>query len=341
MLRNLLRLLQESWNSRSARLFSINRSLARAFYSWLNPRFSREQFAVLNGRTQHQVADRRRSDPFLRRCIHRLEKGLLMRPRAAVFAEDYIHEAVDAFRAACSSDRHDPAELTWAQDVLSRYFEVVKPTARISAASARFEGATVSPTKVPRAYSAIERSAISASEFLQLCQQRCSVRWFKPQPVPRALIEKAVTAAAEAPSACNRQPYLFRLFEGQKATAAIASLAMGTRGYREQIPALVVVLGDFSAIAEERDRHLPYIDASLAAMQFMLALETMGLASCPINWPDVEELERAMDRTLQLPAYIRPIMLIAVGYADPEGMVAYSAKKPVGLLLRTENDYHT
>ena len=264
-----------------------------------------------------------------------------MRPRADIFAEDYIHEAVDAFRAARTTDSHDPEELAWAQDVLSRYFAVVKPTTRISAASARFEGATSSPTKIPRAYSAIERGSISGDEFLQLCQQRRSVRWFKPQPVPRELIEKAVTAAAEAPSACNRQPYLFRLFEGQKATAAIASLAMGTRGYREQIPALVVVLGDFSAIAEERDRHLPYIDASLAAMQFMLALETMGLASCPINWPDVEELECAMDRTLQLPAYIRPIMLIAVGYADPEGMVAYSAKKPVGLLLRTENDYHT
>ncbi len=83
----------------------------------------------------------------------------------------------------------------------------------------------------------------------------------------------------------------------------------------------------------------PLGDASLAAMQFMLALETLGLASCPINWPDIEPLERRMDRELGLPPHLRPVMLIALGYPDPKGGVPYSAKKGADLLLRTENDY--
>jgi nitroreductase len=114
---------------------------------------------------------------------------------------------------------------------------------------------------------------------------------------------------------------------------------MGTTGYAGNIPALVVLVGDWSCYPEERDRHVPYIDASLAAMQFMLALETLGLASCPINWPDIEPLERRMDRELGLPPHLRPVMLIALGYPDPTGGVPYSAKKGAGLLLRTENDY--
>ena len=65
-------------------------------------------------------------------------------------------------------------------------------------------------------------------------------------------------------------------------------------------------------------------------MAFMLALETVGLASCAINWPDFEPLERKMQRTLGLELHERPIMLIAIGYADPNGLVAYSQKKELG-----------
>jgi nitroreductase len=114
---------------------------------------------------------------------------------------------------------------------------------------------------------------------------------------------------------------------------------MGTTGYAENIPALVVVLGDLSCYPEERDRHVAYIDASLAAMQFMLALETLGLASCPINWPDIEYRERLMDRELELPPHLRPVMLLAVGYAEPSGGVPFSAKKAGAALLRERNDY--
>jgi hypothetical protein len=60
------------------------------YFGLLSPRFSREQFAVLRGRVRFAGAPRQISNPRLRSKIHRLGKGLLMRPRAPVFAEDYI-----------------------------------------------------------------------------------------------------------------------------------------------------------------------------------------------------------------------------------------------------------
>jgi len=165
------------------------------------------------------------------------------------------------------------------------------------------------------------------------------VRWFGDAPVPRELVLKALQAAAQAPSACNRQPFLFRYFERAEDAQRVAGLAMGTTGYAGQVPALVVVLGDLSCFPHERDRHVIYIDASLAAMQFMLALETLGLASCPINWPDVESLERRMAQELSLPRHLRPVMLIALGYPDPQGGIPASVKKPPESLLRLDDDY--
>ena len=349
MIRSAIRSTLDYLDRLTALVFGKARLTARAFYGLLNPRFSREQAAVLRGRSLFGAAVLGESDPQLRRNTHRLEKGLLMRPRAVTFASDYIAETVAAFERACLSPRHDPAEWAWAHDVLSEYFRVVRPTDLISTAGQRFRAAvslsrsTAQPLRgadrIPKARSETVLAQVPYEQFLALCRQRRSVRWFEQRPVPRELLEKAVLAAAEAPSACNRQPFLFRLFDVPEDAARIASIAMGTGGYAHQIPALIVVVGDFSSFAHERDRHLPYIDGALASMQLMLALETLGLASCPINWPDVEALERRMDRALELPVHMRPIMLMAVGYPDPSGGVAHSEKKPVSLLLRTSNDY--
>jgi len=101
---------------------------------------------------------------------------------------------------------------------------------------------------------------------------------------------------------------------------------MGTGGYAHQVPSIVVVVGDLSAFFHERDRHLIYIDSSLAAMAFVLGLEAQGVASCMINWPDIPERDARMRKLLGLANTERVIMLIAYGYADPERLVPFSAK---------------
>jgi nitroreductase len=66
----------------------------------------------------------------------------------------------------------------------------------------------------------------------------------------------------------------------------------------------------------------------------MLASEALGLASCPINWPDVEKLEKKMAKALKLEPYERPIMLIAVGYPLEDGGIPYSDKKTPKILIK-------
>ncbi len=323
--------------------------LASAYYLLFSRQFRREHRAVLKGRLAYRrgLENAVRSSPLLRRNIHRLEKGLVMQPRAPVFAEDYVEETVRELLRLRAAGGLDPVEDKWAGDVLTDYFAAAQDTPRIAAARAAFaslgkgsEAPNTARPSVPVSRAEGVRSGVSYEDFLGLCRQRRSVRWFEQRAVPREPVLQALQAAAQAPSACNRQPFLFRYFDRPEDAQRIAGIAMGTTGYAQNIPALVVLLGDLGCYPEERDRHVPYIDASLAAMQFMLALETLGLASCPINWPDVEWLERRMDRELELPPHLRPVMLIALGYPDPEGGVPFSAKKSPGLLLRTDNDYH-
>jgi nitroreductase len=169
-------------------------------------------------------------------------------------------------------------------------------------------------------------------ELYELAKRRRSVRWYRQETVPRELIDRAVLVAAQSPTACNRQPFQFRIYDEPEIVQKIVALPTGTPGYRENIPVVVVVVGQLSAYFDERDRHGIYIDASLAAMSFVLALESHGLSSCCINWPEIPALETRMATLLGLEPHERVVMLISVGYPDPTGMVAYSHKKSLSLL---------
>lgn len=335
----------DNLNRLTMRLFAHFRWTSSLYYGLFSGKFSREHFGVLQGRVQYQksLSADKKSYALLRRNTHRLEKGLIMRPRRASFAADYIGETVTMFLRAQQSSQISHVELTWAHDVLSEYFAVVEDTAKIKQARELWEtrkshdnSTKVKNQKsVPYQRSNSAMSDISADQLEQLFLRRRSVRWYLPQQVPQELIERAINMASLAPSACNRQPYEFYYISDQAQAAKVAGFAGGTVGFSQQVQNLIVVVGDLSAYPYERDRHCIYIDGALASMQLMLAAETLGLATCPINWPDVEHRERAMEKELKLAPHQRPIMLISIGYADPEGGIAYSAKKDAEVLLKT------
>lgn len=308
--------------------------------------FNREQFAVLRGRRNYyrNLKKNRLTHVELRRNTHRLEKGMVMRPRRPIFAKDYIGETVDFYEQAikqCRDDRGsmDQSELEWAHDVLSQYFSIVKTGDKIvDEARNRYEktfevySPRNSDTKAPYLRKDGVKSNITYDDLLKLSQQRRSIRWFKQKKVPRELVDKALMIGRQAPTACNRLPYEFRVFDDPVMVKKVANIPFGTAGYAHQIPAIVVVVGKLSSYFSPRDRHAIYVDASLASMSFMFALETLGLSSSSINWPDFEPLELKMQKTLGLDSSDRVVMLIAVGYADPEGGVPFSQKKSLDVL---------
>ena len=314
--------------------------LASLYFTFLSKSFYREHRAVLAGIVACRHADIAQLDSYgpFRRNVHRLEKGLVMRPRRHSFAESYIGQTVAQFARACSG-RIDARELGWARDVLTEYFAVVKDTPRIAAARRVFEELDLPCTAgnaIPYHLTKLQRSGIAFDDLRQLFVERRSVRWFEQRPVPADLIERAIEAASLAPTACNRLPYRFDVLREPARAAEVAHLAGGTAGYAENIPCLIVIVGDLSCYVEERDRHLIYIDSALASMQLMLAFQVLGLSTVPINWPDVEDRELRMQAELNLAIHERPVMLIGVGYGDASGLIPYSQKKPANLLLRFE-----
>jgi nitroreductase len=317
-------------------IFSSSRILASVYYFLFSRDFGREQQATLKGRLKYHKSLQRLdgSSPLLRRNVHRLEKGLIMKPRRETFALDYIDETVACYLMAVNEGSISDQELKWARDVIREYFRVVDTVELAALREVFFADSSVSEVSnyLPYSSSDSQNSDVSYQQLRQLFLQRRSRRWFQQDEVDSELIDKAISMASLAPSACNRQPYYFKVFNDREKIKGVSKLAMGTSGFHHNIPCLLAVIGDLSAYPEERDRHVIYIDAGLASMQLMLAVETMGLGSCPINWPDVEKRERKISKAISLKSHEKVIMLIAVGKPDPDGGIPFSQKKGVELL---------
>jgi nitroreductase len=275
----------------------------------------------------------------LRRNVHRIEKGLTMRPVRSQFAVDYIAETVNAFHDAVRAGVFPPdhPEFTWIYSVLSGYFEATSSSTHPTIASSRqqYSLAVESVGPLLAVYGPHHpipfTPTVKIDDLEELAVNRRSIRWFTRETVNRELVDRAIKIAAESPTACNRQPYRFEIFDDPESTAKVAAIPMGTQGYQHQhqIPGLIVIIGNLAAFFDKRDRHLIYIDGSLAAMGLVYGLESQGVNTCCINWPDIPIREVKMRELLGLKPYERVVMLLAYGYADPEALVTYSGKRSI------------
>ena len=154
-----------------------------------------------------------------------------------------------------------------------------------------------------------------------------------------------------APSSVNMQPWRFVVAESEKAKAKLKPLIRFNTRQNDTSSAMVMIFGDMNCYeygeeiydqavaegkmpAEVRDQQLaailPYyqnftreqmndvvkIDASLAAMQFMLVARSHGYETNPIGGFEADQLAEAF--YLDKERYV-PVMILSVGKAVEEG----------------------
>ena len=314
---------------------SHSRILTTVYFA-LAPYYRREQRALVSGLLKHMRDEKQDASFFLlRRNIHRIEKGLVMPNRRPLFAVEYIGETVEYYTKCLkmNTQKTMQGELEWATDVLNKYFAAVASHPYVKAARSSF--LNVAPDRKEEALPyerGTVQSPVTYENLMSLVHQRKSVRTFLKKPVPRKLVDKALAVATRAPSSCNRQPIRYRLYDEGPLLSEMRLLPLGTAGFADNIPMICALTGDHSAYFYERDRHSIYIDGSLSAMLFMLALETVGLASCPLNWAEIDSRDRRLEKLVGLPPHERAIMFIAIGFPDPKGKVAFSERKALDAL---------
>lgn len=157
-------------------------------------------------------------------------------------------------------------------------------------------------------------------------RNRRAVREFSPEPVARAAIERLIDAAIHAPSAVNKQPWLFTVIRDRPLLDLISAQAKKYLVDSGDAP------DDFHAILSDPDFHILYHapalivistikddawsreDAAVAAQNLMLTAFADGLGTCWVGfaerWLQTGEGRKAID----VPDYYRPVAPIIVGH---------------------------
>jgi nitroreductase len=170
------------------------------------------------------------------------------------------------------------------------------------------------------------------AELFDVVRRQRACRAFSGDPVPDVLIEQVLEAATFAPSAENRQPWVFVVVrhaaarqrigalarqaweggarehsEGRLAPGLLADVDRGATGGLASAPVIVVVGADLRLVHERA------VEASIfpAVQNLLLAATALGLGSALMTLPLVFAIE--LSAVLALPGEVRPVAVVPLG----------------------------
>lgn len=195
--------------------------------------------------------------------------------------------------------------------------------------------------------------------FADLIRERRSIRRYRPEPLPRGLVERLIDGARHAPSAHNRQPWRFAILDKLEDKERLAT-AMGARLRADRAadndapeaierdvatsharlvaaPAVVVAcatLADMDTYPDARraeaERLMAVQSTAMAVQNLLLLAHTEGLGACwmcaPLFCPD------AVIAALDLPADWEPQALVTIGYPATPGR--RRERRPLNEIIR-------
>jgi len=159
-------------------------------------------------------------------------------------------------------------------------------------------------------------------DLWEAIRTRRSIRAYKPDPVPRALVEKVLEAARLAPSAANRQPWHFFVVADAGRRAALRE-AYGKEWFYTA-PVIIAACARPGAGWKRADgASYAAVDVAIAFDHLTLAARAEGLGTCWIGAFEPAELRRI----LELPAELEPVALTPLGFPAEDGR--FNARKPL------------
>lgn len=159
---------------------------------------------------------------------------------------------------------------------------------------------------------------------IELMGQHGSVRKYKPDPVPKTMIEEIVAAGQRASTSSNLQTYSVVATTDLKKRKKIQEIT-GGQAHISQAPWFLLWCADFSRL-KRVCQHQGYevdannlenflvaaVDAAIASQNAGLAAESLGLGFCYIG--AIRNQPRTIISLFELPELVYPVVGMTVGW---------------------------
>lgn len=167
-------------------------------------------------------------------------------------------------------------------------------------------------------------------ELYHLAQQRYSCRAYSPRRVEADTIKAVVDVARLAPSACNRQPWMFLVADSEEQRSAIA--ASYDREWARTAPEFIVACGlhDEAWHRGSDGKDHTDVDVAIAVEHLCLAASALGLGTCWVCNFDSTVIREAFG----LPEGVEPVAIVPIGYPAEGSAAPEKKRKALDEILR-------
>lgn len=162
-------------------------------------------------------------------------------------------------------------------------------------------------------------------DFATFIKKRHSVRNFTGKPISMEVLKDALRMSEYTPSACNRQPWVIRVFSQKENVQKILNIQRGSRQFKDDVSAVILVSSSFNSFSVS-EKNQPYVNGGLYAMTLLYALHAKGLGAIPLNMGLKPKEVKEIKKIANLGVSDVPVMLIAVGDTSDTLNIANSCR---------------
>ena len=270
---------------------------------------------------------------------HRIEKGLShseFRPcfgrQTLLQIAEIIHEWLDSgypmdafeFKLALSAlkayrNRHLACGSELPNEYVSGFSELEE---LIEAAADEMSGAVV-----------VRNEAPNSDRYADVLRRRHSIREYGPDNPDEGKLLECIGVAMSAPSVCNRQSQRVTIVRTADRVKAILNAQGGWRGYAYP-PVLLVITSSLASFVSSTERNEPYVDGGIFTMALLGAIESAGLAACPLNAMFEADNERTIRKLACIPEDEVMVCIVSVGTKPESVLCPRSARKEAADVVR-------
>lgn len=270
-------------------------------------RYNKHHFAIRNaGGNEVDFAN-------LRKLSHMLDKAM-NNPRFEKGHSGKVYKDALALKTKLKAVYGSDSAFAWACEILERFEK------------AQLDGKPILDSHEPRQYNKDE-----VAMFSEFMRSRTSCRNFKKQSIPSNVIEEIVSLAIDAPNGCCQQTTRFYLTQDADRIARIAPNVAGLTNFTN-VQCLVAVCSDCSHY-NLNDKNLQYVDASLAAENFVLAAQLYGVYGTMCNFFHASAIQiNEVKEIYEMKDSENIVLFMAIGY--PEFIPEKPARRDIETFLK-------
>lgn len=151
-------------------------------------------------------------------------------------------------------------------------------------------------------------------EVIKAILSRRSIRRYSGKKIEKKIVDKIIHAGMYAPSAVNKQPWHFIVFEDKESCRAIAEVHPNAAMLNSAALGVLVCFDE----KLQHDEGYGTLDCSAATQNMLLAAHDMGLGACWIGIYPRENRMQSLQRIFNLPDHIKAFSIVSLGYSDED-----------------------